>query len=64
MGCMSDATAVLDQLDSQALARRLDELEAERRAVLILLRAARARERGLPPVAPGPAVPAKGGRRG
>jgi hypothetical protein len=41
----TDPTALLAQLDADELRRRLDQLEGERAAVLLLLRAARAKER-------------------
>jgi hypothetical protein len=51
-------SAILEQLDAAELRRRLAELDAERAALLVLLRAARARERRLPPAPAGE----KGGR--
>jgi hypothetical protein len=41
-----DAVAILDSLDADAIADRLDRMERDRQALLTLLRAARARERG------------------
>jgi hypothetical protein len=37
---------LLDSLDADSLRRRLDDLDGERRALTILLRVARARDRG------------------
>jgi hypothetical protein len=43
---LGDATAVLDALDPEQITERLDRLEAEKEALRVLLRAARARTRG------------------
>jgi hypothetical protein len=43
---LSNASALLDQLDSRRIAERLEELEGEKSALRVLLRAARAREHG------------------
>ncbi|MDY0168500.1 MAG: hypothetical protein RBS80_18265 [Thermoguttaceae bacterium] len=40
-----DATALLARLDSREISDRIDRLTAERKALITLLRAARARER-------------------
>jgi hypothetical protein len=42
---MSDPESILKQLDPEQLAAKLRELDGDRRAVMILLRAARAREK-------------------
>ncbi|HJT76350.1 MAG TPA: hypothetical protein VJ739_04035 [Gemmataceae bacterium] len=42
-----DPVALLSHLSADALCARLDELDAERQALMVLLRAARARERAL-----------------
>jgi hypothetical protein len=55
---LPDPIELLDRLDPGALRRRLDELDGERRAVLTLLRAARARERRRPAPADGKIVDA------
>jgi hypothetical protein len=41
-----DAVALLRQLTADDLRARLDQIDAERRAVAVLYRSARARERG------------------
>jgi hypothetical protein len=43
---LSNAAALIDGLDSTAIARQLEELEGQKSALRVLLRAARARERG------------------
>ena len=40
-----NATAILESLDSAQIKRRIEDLDAERRGLLTLLRAARAKER-------------------
>ena len=54
MRATSDPLALLDQLDAAALRRRLDQLDRERSALMVLLRAARARERAARPSPPPP----------
>ena len=39
----ADPVALIEQLDPEAIASRLDKLQHERQALLVLLRAARAR---------------------
>jgi hypothetical protein len=41
----TDSTTLLNRLDADELRQHLDRLDEERAAVLVLLRAARARER-------------------
>jgi hypothetical protein len=55
----TDLGALLDQLDSRTIIDRLAALEREQRALRVLLRAARARERTL---ARQPVPTTKGGR--
>jgi len=43
---MQNAASILEQLDSREIADRLDQLDGERRALMTLLRAAKAKERG------------------
>jgi hypothetical protein len=45
---MTDATSLVKQLDMAAIRLRLDEIEAERKALVVLLRAAQAKERRKP----------------
>jgi hypothetical protein len=47
-----DATALVDSLDAAAISARLDELDREAKALRVLLRAARARERAAGGTAP------------
>lgn len=42
---MDTATQIVQQLDAQAIRVRLEELESERKALLVLLRAALAKQR-------------------
>jgi len=42
---MTDATSLVKQLDKDAIRSRLDEIESERKALIVLLRAAQAKER-------------------
>jgi hypothetical protein len=42
---MTTATDILASLDAGEIQKRLDEIEAERKALLVLFRSARARER-------------------
>jgi len=51
----TDPATLIQHLDSAAILARLAELDREARALRVLLRAARARERGRRPVAPEPA---------
>ena len=46
---LSNAAALLEQLDARQIAERLQHLEAEKQALRVLLRAARARERSRGP---------------
>jgi len=43
----TDPIAILEQLDPEDLRTRLDQLDRQRSAILVLLRAARARQRKL-----------------
>jgi hypothetical protein len=45
MSTPQSTTDLLDRLDAEDLRARLDRLESERAAILVLLRAARAKER-------------------
>jgi hypothetical protein len=40
-----DATTTIKKLDTAALLKRLEEIAAERKAIMVLIRAARARDR-------------------
>ncbi|MFO0809702.1 MAG: hypothetical protein U0746_13845 [Gemmataceae bacterium] len=51
MDATTDPATLLEQLDAERLASRLREVDGERRALLILLRVARARKRERPAVA-------------
>lgn len=42
-----DAKLIVEQLDTRDIAERLEALEAERKALMILSRAAKARERAI-----------------
>ncbi len=54
----SQLAEILDQLDPVAISVRLDEIRAEREALLVLLRAARHRQRGRPRAENKPRPPA------
>jgi len=41
-----NAQTILDQLNAREIAERLEQIDAERKALLTLLRAAKQRERG------------------
>jgi hypothetical protein len=43
--CLSDPTALLRELTLESIRARLDAIEAERKALMVLWRSARARER-------------------
>lgn len=47
-GLPTDPAAPIEQLDTEAIRRRLDAIDRERKALMVLLRAAQRAQRDLP----------------